>query len=204
MMVQPGIPARLWRSTFLRVAAGSSARVRQNGFARISSASRYVVITCATGMPDERHQRKNRPFAATIRSASDSLRTGMVATDRSRWPRCRSMAMAAALIVPTPMFMHDSLPKSPTLSMGQVAGLRREPLPGKSRRAMKTALLGPRADGGRAPAARPQAEAPAERQRVRRADAGHPASEAERQHRDVHLVARAGVDVGGLRATRAS
>jgi len=38
--VQPGPPMMLWRRTFLRVAAGSSARVRQNGLARISASSR--------------------------------------------------------------------------------------------------------------------------------------------------------------------
>ena len=40
MTVQPGPPMMLCRITFLRVASGSSARVRQNGLARISSASR--------------------------------------------------------------------------------------------------------------------------------------------------------------------
>src|SRR3954471_8001494 len=51
-------------------------------------------------------------------------------------------------------------------------------------------LLRARADGGRAAAPWSQAEAPSEREGVRRADLRDSRGAAERQHRDVHLVAR--------------
>ena len=53
---------RLCRSTFLRVAFGSSARLRQNGFERISSTSRYDVIWWTTGISASRHRSKNSRF----------------------------------------------------------------------------------------------------------------------------------------------
>src|SRR3954469_15423256 len=61
-------------------------------------------------------------------------------------------------------------------------------------------LLRPRADGGSAAAARSQAEALAEREGVRRADLRDSRGAAEREHRDVHLVARTRLDVRDLRA----